>query len=627
MHSHAHGHHHHHGEKKLTSFWLLGSFIGAIFIINSYLLKYAFNQGESVAGLSALIGALILGLPVVIRAIKDLISGELHMNELVAIAILACVARGDYTTAGIVAFIVLVGDIIEHRTAIGVHESIENLLKLVPQKARLIQGRIETEVEASSLKPGQFIRIRPGEKVPADGIIEEGTTALNEATITGESLPVDKGRGKPVFASTVNLTGALKVKVTKTGEDTTLGRVKHLIKEAEATRIPLMTIIDKYIGWYTPIVLMVSAIILAVTKDMNNAITALIVTCPCALILATPTAMVAALSASARLGILIKNVHDLESASQITSVVFDKTGTLTTGRLSVARISPVQGVDPEDLLSTAASAERHSNHPMARAVMSVAGETALEVTEPKDYKEISGKGIQAVVDNKRVFVGRHEWMEENNIKINNPVEKETDYSTLYVARDNNLLGWIGFEDKVRPEARKATQALKDWGIRKIIMLTGDRQTVAKRVSSDLGCTDFEAHCLPQRKLEVVNELKEKNEKVAVVGDGINDAPALAAGDIGIAMGAAGSDEAINSATIALMSEDLSRLPMLFKLSKKTRWTVNQNLIFSGVFIAGGLCLAGFGILNPIIAAVIHSLGAFVVIFNSARLVRFGEHVE
>ena len=622
-----HGHVHHLGEKKLIGFWLLGSFIGAIFIANSYILKYALKQGDSVAGICAFIGALILGLPVVIRAIKDLVRGELHMNELAAIAVLACFARGDYTTAGVVSFLVLVGDIIEHRTAIGVHESIETLLKLVPQKARLIEDGREREIEASSLKPGQTIRIRPGENVPVDGTIEEGTSALNEATITGESLPADKGVGQAVFAGTLNLTGAIKVRVTKIGEDTTLGRVRHLIKDAEATRIPIMTVIDRYMSWYTPVVLMISAIILAVTKDLNNAITALIVTCPCALILATPTAMVAALSASARLGILIKNVHDLESASQISSIVFDKTGTLTTGVLAVARISPVDGVTSADLLSTAASAESHSNHPMARAIMSVAKETALEIIKPGDYKEISGRGIEAVVADKKVFVGRHEWLRQNNITIDQNTEQDTDYSTLYVARDGKLLGWIGFEDKVRPEARKATEDLKNWGIKQIIMLTGDRYPVAKKVSEDLGCTDFEAQCLPQRKLEVVNGMKDKGEKVAVIGDGINDAPALAAGDIGIAMGAAGSDEAINSATIALMSEDLSRLPMLFKLSKKTRWAVNENLIFGGLFIAGGLCLAGFGVLTPIIAAILHNIGSFVVIFNSARLVRFGEHIR
>ncbi|MCK4436550.1 cation-translocating P-type ATPase, partial [bacterium] len=245
-----HGHVHHLGEKKLIGFWLLGSFIGAIFIANSYILKYALKQGDSVAGICAFIGALILGLPVVIRAIKDLVRGELHMNELAAIAVLACFARGDYTTAGVVSFLVLVGDIIEHRTAIGVHESIETLLKLVPQKARLIEDGREREIEASSLKPGQTIRIRPGENVPADGTIEEGTSALNEATITGESLPADKGVGQAVFAGTLNLTGAIKVKVTKIGEDTTLGRVRHLIKDAEATRIPIMTVIDRYMSWY-----------------------------------------------------------------------------------------------------------------------------------------------------------------------------------------------------------------------------------------------------------------------------------------------------------------------------------------------------------------------------------------
>ncbi len=626
MHGHIHDHHHGTEEKRLVSLWLTGSLIGAIFIANSYIIKYVMKQGDSVAAISAFIGALALGVPVIIRAIRDLIRGELHMNELVAIAVLACFARGEYTTAGIVAFLVLVGDIVEHRTAIGVHESIESLLRLTPARARLVDGDTEREINASDLEAGQMVRIRPGENVPADGVIREGTTTLDEATITGESLPVDKGIGENVFAGTSNLTGAVKVEVTRAGEDTTLGRVKHLIRDAEATKIPIMTVIDRYIGWYTPFVLMVAAIILAVTRDVNNAITALIVTCPCALILATPTAMVAALSAAARLGILVKDVRDLESSSSVTAIVFDKTGTLTTGMLAVSRISPVSGIDPDELLSVAAAAERHSNHPAARAVMNVTKEAGMDIAEPEEFREVSGSGVEATVAGCKVLVGRGDWLAESGVKMDKESALETGYSALFIARDGNFLGWIGLEDKVRPEARRAVESLKSWGMRRITMLTGDRESVAAKVSKDLGCTGYEAKCLPERKLEIVNNMKDSGYKVAVVGDGINDAPALAAGDIGIAMGAAGSDVAIDSATIALMSDDLGRLPMLFRLSRKTRWAVAENLILGGVFIVGGLCLAGFGVINPVIAAVLHVLGSVVVIFNSARIVRFGEDI-
>lgn len=622
-----HSHMHRPEEKQLVSFWLAGAFVGAIFIANSYIIRYVTGQGDSVAAISAFIGALILGLPVIVRAVRDLVRGELHMNELVAIAVIACFARGEYTTAGVVAFLILVGDIIEHRTAIGVRESIESLVRLTPAKARLIEGDEEREIEASSLQPGQFIRVRPGENVPADGVIREGTTTLNEATITGESLPVDKKTDDNVFAGTSNLTGAVRIEVTRAGEDTTLGKVRHLIKDAEATKIPIMTVIDRYIGWYTPFVLMVAAIILAVTKDVNNAITALIVTCPCAIILANPTAMVAALSAAARLGILVKDVCDFQTSSAVSAMVFDKTGTLTTGVLAAARVSPVPGVSPEELLRAAGSAERHSNHPAARAIIAIVNEAGIELAEPDGFKETSGMGVEAKVDKKKVLVGRRDWLLKSKVDMAGSDVDETGYSTLYVASGGKLLGWIGLEDKVRPEARKAVDHLKAWGVRRLTMLTGDREAVAKKVSDDLGCTDYEAKCLPERKLEVVNGMKSAGYKVAVVGDGINDAPALAAGDIGIAMGAAGSDVAINSATIALMSEDLTRLPMIFRLSRKTTWVVAENLIFGGLFIVGGLTLAGFGVLTPRIAAFVHMLGSWVVIFNSARIVRFGEEVE
>ena len=611
----------------MVSLSLAGSFIGAIFIVNSYILQYTTEHAESLASASAFIGAVILGIPVILRAVRDVMSRELHMNELVAIAVLACFAMQQYTTAGIVSFLVLLGDIMEHRTAIGVHESIEELLRLTPTKARLIEEGREHEIEAAQLLPGQMIRIRPGENIPADGVIKEGTTALNEASITGESIPVDKGPSDTVFAGTSNLTGAVVVQVTKAGEDTTIGRVRHLIKDAEATKIPIMTVIDRYVGWYTPFVLMISAIIFMIRKDASDAITALIVTCPCALILATPTAMVAALSAAARLGILVKDVRDMEEASNVSAMVFDKTGTLTTGLLTVARLSPEPGVEADELLRVAASTESHSNHPVARAIMKVAKQAAIELIDSKDSSEVSGKGVEARLGSAKTMVGRRDWLIESGIEIGPETEEETGYSALFVARDGKFLGWIGLEDQVRAEARRATDDLKEWGLKRVTMLTGDRETVARKVAEDLGCTDYEAKCLPERKLEVVKDMKGSGYKVAVVGDGINDAPALAAGDIGIAMGAAGSDVAINSATIALLSEDLGRLPMLFRLSRKTRWVIAENLIFGGVFIVGGLCFAGFGFLSPIVAAVLHNLGSIVVTFNSARLVRFGEEVR
>jgi Cd2+/Zn2+-exporting ATPase len=415
------------------------------------------------------------------------------------------------------------------------------------------------------------------------------------------------------------------------GEDTTLGKVQALILQAEHTKIPIMRIIDRYVKWYIPTILMISAIIWFFTRDINRAIGAIVVSCPCALILATPTAMVAALSASARLGILIKKVADLELAGRITAMVFDKTGTLTTGQLYVTKLTPAGGTEPAELLKLAASAEQMSKHPAARALQIVAKEANLALSNTDGFTETPGKGVSAKVNGQKVLVGRDTFLQEQGIDtsaVPDPsLHEEQGFSTLYVARGSKCIGWIGLQDKTRPEARQAVEQLLEINVKRVAMLTGDREEVARRVATELGCTDVKAKCLPQDKLAIVEQMKKDGHIVAVVGDGINDAPALASGDLGIAMGAAGSDVAINSASIALMSNDLKRLPFLVKLSRKTRGIINQNLLFGVLFIILGVSASAAGWLPLIYAAMLHFTGSLIVVFNSARLVRFGEELQ
>ena len=341
--------------------------------------------------------------------------------------------------------------------------------------------------------------------------------------------------------------------------------------------------------------------------------------------------MVAAISASARLGILIKNVADLENAGKMTAMVFDKTGTVTTGRLYVTKLTPAENVEPAELLAVAASAEQMSKHPAARALQQVAKEANLTLPDTDQFQETPGKGVTALVNAAKVMVGRDTFLKENNIDITNisdpALHEEQGFSTLYVAKDSKCIGWIGLEDKTRPEARQAVKDLLGSGIKRVTMLTGDREEVASRVAAELGCTDFKAHCLPQDKLAIVEQIKNDGHIVAVVGDGINDAPALAAGDLGIAMGAAGSDVAINSASIALMSDDLSRLPFLVHLSRKTTRIINWNLFFGILFIILGVAAAAAAWLPAIYAAILHFAGSLIVVFNSARLVRYGEELD
>jgi Cd2+/Zn2+-exporting ATPase len=392
-----------------------------------------------------------------------------------------------------------------------------------------------------------------------------------------------------------------------------------------------MKIVDQYLGFYTPLVLVIGALVWAFTHNLDRVIAVLVVSCPCAFILATPTAMVAALSAAARLGILIKNVADIELAAKINAFVFDKTGTLTTGELAVSRLAPIGEVKPAELLRIAASAEKYSNHPTAKALATIATEAGVPLVEPKDFAETAGRGVKADVGGAKILVGRAQWLKDSGVK--EEFEKSVDlnetegWSLIFVARDGKCIGWIGLQDKTRTEAKESLAELKEAGVRRIAMISGDRQPVATRVAAEIGCEEAKGDCLPQNKVEFVRAMKAKGYRVAVIGDGVNDAPALAAGDIGIAMGAAGSEVAIHTATIALMNNDLRRLPFLVKLSRSTRAVINQNFMFGVLFIIVGLSAAAFGYVGPIVAAILHNVGSLIVIFNSARLVRKGEELE
>ncbi|HPC60963.1 MAG TPA: cation-translocating P-type ATPase [Verrucomicrobiota bacterium] len=636
---HDHAHHHHDGETcsscghdhEHAPVKLWQTLVGILFVINAFLLDGVFKQGHAIASASAMIGAIVLGYPIIFTAVKDIRRGQLGINELVAIAVLAAFASGDYKTAGVVAFFMLLGEIIETRTAEGARASIESLIKLTPTKARRITKDGEEEVPASQLAVGDIIRIRPGDNVAADGVIVSGQGSFNQATITGESLPVDKKPGDEVFAGTQNLTGVLEIKVTRAGQDTTLGRVRELILAAEKTKLPIMKIVDQYMGFYTPLVLVIAALVWAFTRRLDNVISVIIFSCPCAFILATPTAMVAALSAAARLGILIKNVADIESAAKINAFVFDKTGTLTTGELAVNRLAPLGDTQPAELLRVAASAEKYSNHPTAKALGKLAAEAGVPLVEPEDFSETAGRGIKARVNGSLVLVGRAQWLRDNGVKedfLKSVDLNETEgWSLIFVARDGRCIGWVGLQDQTRPEARESLTELKHSGVRRVAMISGDRQPVASRVAREIGCEEAKGECLPQTKVDFVRSVKAKGYKVAVVGDGVNDAPALAAGDIGIAMGAAGSEVAIHSATIALMNNDLRRLPFLVQLSRSTRTVINQNFLFGIAFIIGGMTLSAMSYVPPVLAAVMHTAGSLIVVFNSARLVRKGEELE
>ncbi|MCC6580380.1 MAG: cation-translocating P-type ATPase, partial [Phycisphaeraceae bacterium] len=589
------------------------------------------------------VAALLLGSPLVWVAVRDILRGHMHMNELVALAVLAAFAIGKYQEAAAIAFFMVISVLIENRTAQGAQASIESLIRITPTRAHRLKGDQEQEVEAKDLVPGDVVVVRPGDNIPADGLVAKGTSTVNQANITGESIPLDKNEGDEVYGGTINLTGRMEIKVTKAGSDTTLGKVKDLILQAERTRTPIMRMIDHYAGWYTPTVLMIVGIVLFFTlrtdteDAVRRAISMLVIACPCALILATPTAMVAGLSAAARLGVLVKSVTDLEAARNLTAMVFDKTGTLTTGQLNVTRLTPAPNVQGADLLRAAAAAETNSRHPVARAVVEVARRAKLQWTEPTHFEEISGRGVRATAEGRNILVGRAAWLLDSSVVKLSDADAEIvraaqaspeaeGLSTLFVAQDGKLLGWVGLEDNARVGAAAAMDMLREQGLKRVIIVTGDRESVAKRVAAQLH-TEYKAEVLPHQKLEMVDELKARGHRVAVVGDGVNDAPALAAGDISIAMGAAGSDVAIHSANIALMNNNLNRIPFLIDLSRKTSRVIRQNLVMGFAFVIVFMSASAAGYIEPIVAAVLHVFSGLIIIFNSARLVRSGEELE
>lgn len=610
--------------------------LGGILVLNSYLARVLFHTAvDPIASeLSAFLGALMLSLPIFWEAGRDLIKGKVHMNELVGLALLAAFASGEYRTAGAVAFFMLITITIEKRTAIGAEAAIEAVVRLTPRQARKLDAKgNEVEVDAfEDLKANDVCRVRPGENFPADGIIVKGTSTVNQASITGESLPADKNVNDEVYAGTQNLTGLVEFKVTRIGKDTTLGKVRNLIADAERSKTPIMRMIDNYVGYYTPTILMIAGLAWFITEKIDRVIAVLVMSVPAALVIATPSAVIAAIAAASRLGILIKDVSHIELAAKIKAIIFDKTGTLTEGKLEVANLVPVEGIELSDLLMVASSAEHHSNHPAAEAMRTLAAKAGVQCHAPEKYEEVAGRGVKAVFEGQTVMVGRATWLEESGVELG-PVKESMNggesegMSVVCVARSGKLLGWIGLRDAIRPVTAEAIAMLKELGVTKCCMVTGDNERVAQAVAAQIGISDVKSGCLPEEKEAYVRKLKKDGMLVAVVGDGVNDAPALAAGDMGVAMGAFGSDIAVQSASVALMNNDLRRIPFLIGLARKTRVLMNQNLSIGLGFIVVGVYFATLGHITPIGAALLHSISSLFVIFNSARLVRSGESMQ
>ena len=628
-------------------FQIVLTMAGCVVLLAAVIGRFTWDN-QDYAEYVAMAASVMLGLPIIVGAFKSLWTGHCshddhsscshehhehdhgsHMEELVALAILASFVLGEYLECAAVAFFMLIASLIEHRTAEGALRDIEALVRITPTKAsKLGENGTETEVAASTLRPGDRVVVRPGDNIPADGVVRAGQSTVNQANITGESLPVEKQTDAEVFAGTINESGRLEIEVTRAGEDSTLGKVQSLILQAAQTRPAVVRELSKYTAYYTPVVLMLAFIIFYFTENAQNAITLLLIACPCALILCAPTAIVAALSSASRLGVYVKSVADLEVVRRVTAFVFDKTGTLTTGELNVSRLKPAEGVDGGELLRLCATAEKNSRHPVAKAVMAIAQKANVATHDVSHFEEVAGRGVVAHTDHGVIRVGREAWLAEQGVDVSwLDREGNEGLSLLFVARDQQALGWVGLADNLRPGAADAISELGELGVKQRVMITGDRQSPAERIAQQLNLTGYTAEALPGDKLTLVEQLKDAGHTVAVIGDGVNDGPALAAGHVSLAMGAAGSDVAVDAASIALMNNELNRLPFLVKLSQRTVSVIRQNLAFTGVYIVLMLVLLGIGFLTPLMAAIGHGISSIAVIFNSARLVREGEDLD
>ena len=616
-----------HNESKLEN-WILIYLFGGVLVFTTTLMKWLDFAPNEIAEIPAAIGAVLLGAGLFVPAVKEIRRGQPSTSSLATIAIIAAISIGKYEAAGYVAFILLTFDHALRRTAWGARHAIEELVGLTPDTARLVRDGTETEVPLQQVEVGDVVRVRPGENLPVDGVIVAGSSSVNQASLTGEALPVDVEPGADVFAGTTNVTAIIDLRATLVGGDTTIGKVAELISEAESSRTSRQLLIEQVARYFVPIALVTFFLVWYMTGDIERAISVLVVVCPGSLLLASPTAMMAAFAAAARLGIMIKQTAYLEAAADVDSLVFDKTGTLTTGKFAVSRLAPADGIEGAELLKAAADAEQASNHPLATSIMHTATKARIEPAADVRAEEVHGAGVRAQTPGGEVLAGRPGWLIEVNPAIAaqvEAVEKQIEgMSGVHVMAGGRYLGAVGLEDRLRYNAKGVIEKLRDLGARSITLMTGDRFAVAKRVGLTVEVDRIEAECLPEEKHELVGEMVRSGRRVLMVGDGINDGPSLATADVGVAMGLHGSDIATNSAGVALMNDDISRVPFLVMLARRTRSIIVQNIAASIVIALIGLALAANGTLEIGLAAFYHFLGEIFVLANSFRLVRFGE---
>ena len=560
-----------------------------------------------------------------LAGIKDVARHSITVNVFVTVAIFVTIAAGEFLPAAVIILIMAVVGALEAYTLDRTRRSIRDLLDLTPPTATVRRGDAEVTVPAAELRVGDIVVVRPGERIPVDGVVMAGATTVNQAPITGESMPVEKFKGSEVFGGTLNESGRLEISTSKIGADTTLAKIVHLVEQAQEGKAPIQGIADRFTTWFLPTVLLLAIIGYLTSGEVKVAIAVLLVACPCAFAIATPSAVAAGIANMARRAVLIKGGCFFEVAGKIDSLVVDKTGTLTLGRPKVMEVVSDDGMDEREVLRLSAIAEKYSEHPLGKSVMALAAERRLDVPDPDDFKIEVGRGITAVHGGDVIVVGKTEFLRDRGITVPARMKQALaaqaglGRTAVLVARGHDVVGLVAIADEVRPETSHAVAALKALGVRHIAMLTGDNSTVAKAVAYQIGVDEVRAGLLPEDKQRVIKEWQSGGKTVAMVGDGINDAPSLALADVGIVMGAAGTDVAIEAADVTLMNDDLSRVVEFVQMSRKVLKRIKVNIFFSIIYNAAGLALGMLGLLTPVMAVIFQEAGCVSVVLSSTLL--------
>ncbi len=598
--------------------------IGLVFllIVFSLIIKQ-----KTVENLFSIFAVAIGAFPLVRHALADLRAKLISADVFMTLGVVAATAIGEFRSASVIAFFMLIAELLDSFTMERSRGAIRDLVGMAPKTARVKRGDTEVEIPVDQVKVNDIAVIRPGEKIPVEGIILSGKSAVNQSPITGESLPVEKKEGDPVYAATINHLGVLFVKVTHAGADTTYSRIIRLVEEAESSKARVQKIADRFAFYFTPTILAVAILVFFLTWRITNAIAVLVVACPCTIAIATPLAMVASMGKAAKKGIIIKGGIHLETLAKVNTLVMDKTGTLTLGDPVVTDIKGFGGYSDSRVMEYTAAAERYSEHPLARAIIKKASEMYLSVPEPDHCKIIPGMGIECRVDGAAILLGSREILHNREIALSDDIEsyirerEDEGKTVLVLSHDNTVCGVIGIADIIREGTVEAMDDLRGLGFHDPVMLTGDNERTARVIASSLGIKNVMAGLLPEEKVNKIKELSSQGKYVLMVGDGINDAPALAQAHVGVAMGTMGSGAAIEAADVALMRDEWKQVPEAVRIGRNTLKVIKQNLAAGILFNIIGISLASAGILSPAMAAVAHVMPDVLVFLNSSRLLR------